>query len=98
MGHRDALDAKIKQVAVVTDKHFSDLHVYLEHLRDRLTTTFLDLLEGKEAVKFWVAAYVRYSHQIKDLTDMEPILLHSGKRIMKILLVLEGQLDTLLDT
>ena len=33
VGHRYAMDGKIKQVSFVSDKYFSDLDVYLEHLR-----------------------------------------------------------------
>ena len=35
VGHRYALDGTIKQMTFVSDKHFSDLDDYLEHLRDK---------------------------------------------------------------
>ena len=47
VGHRYAMDGKIKQVSFVSDKHYSDLDIYEEHLRAKLTTTILDLLDGK---------------------------------------------------
>ena len=40
VGHRYALDGTIKQITFVSDKHFSDLDDYLEHLRVKLTSTF----------------------------------------------------------
>ena len=55
LGHRYAMDGKIKQVSFVSDKHSTDLDVYLEYLRAKLTRTFLDLLDGKKAINFWVA-------------------------------------------
>ena len=62
VGHRYAIDGKIKQVSFISTKHFSDLDVYLEHLRAKLATTFLELLDDKQAINIWVAVYVRYSH------------------------------------
>ena len=35
-------------------KHFSDLEVYLEHLRAKLTTSFLDMIDDKHGVNFWL--------------------------------------------
>ena len=98
VGHRYAMEAKIKQVSFVTAKHFSDLDVYLEHLPAKLTTTFLDLLDEKQAINFLVAVYVRYSHPNKNLTDREPIGLHSGKRLVTSPLVFDRELDSLIDT
>ena len=88
VGQRYALDGTIKQMTFVSDKHFSDLDDYLEHLRVKLTSTFLELLDDKHGINFWVAVYVRYSHPNKDLTDTEPIVLQSGKRIVTSIVVL----------
>ena len=97
VGYRYAMDRKIK-VSFVSEKHFTDLDVYLEHLRAKLTSTFLDMLDGKQAINFWVAVNVHYSHPNKDLTDTEPIVLHSGKRIVTSLLVLDRRQDSIIDT
>ena len=97
VGHRYATDGKIKQVLVVREKHSTDLDVYLDHLRAKLTTTFLDMLDGKQAIHFWLTDYVRNAHPTKDLTDKEPIVLHSGKRIVTSPVVLDKQLDSLID-
>ena len=98
VGHRYAIDGKIKKVSFVRAQHFSDLDFYLGHLRASLTTTFQDLLDCKQGIKFWVAVYVRYSHQNKTLTEREPIVLHRGKRLVTRPLVLEKQLDSLIDS
>ena len=51
VGHWYAMDGKIKQVSFVSEKHFSDLDVYMEH-RAELTTTFLDMLDNKQGMNF----------------------------------------------
>ena len=43
--HRYAMDYKIKQVSFVNEKILSELDVYLEHLRAKLTTSILHLLD-----------------------------------------------------
>ena len=50
-GQRYEMDGKIKQVSFVSEKHFSDLDVYMEH-RAKLTTTFLDMLDNKQGMNF----------------------------------------------
>ena len=82
----------------VSDKLFSDLDVYLDHLRAKLTSTFLDMMDEKHGINFWVAVYVRYTHPTKDLGDQDTIILHSGKRIVTSSVVLDKQLDSLIDT
>ena len=47
VGHRYALDGIIKQMTFVSDKHFSYLDDYLEHLRAKLTQTFLDMIDDE---------------------------------------------------
>ena len=89
VGHRYALDGTIKQMTFVSDKHFSDLDVYLEHLRAKLTSTFLAMMDEKDGINFWVAVYVRYTHPTKDLGDKDMIILHSGKRIVTSPVVLD---------
>ena len=55
VGDRIATDCNIMRVSFVRDIHYSDLDIYLEHLGPKMTNTFLDLFEGKEAIKFWVS-------------------------------------------
>ena len=81
----------------VIEKHFSDLDVYLEHLRVKLTSTFLYMIEDKQGVNFWEAVYVLYTHPSKDLGNQDTIVLHSGKRIITSPVVLDKQLDSLID-
>ena len=98
VGDRFAIHGNIKQVSFVSEKHLLDLDVYLVHLRAKLTTTFLNLLDDKKGINFSMAVYVRYSHPTKGLGDMEPNVLHSGKRIITSHLVLDRQLDSIIDT
>ena len=97
VGQRYSLDRKIMQVTLISDKHYSDLDVYFADLRNKLASTFLDLLDNKHGINFWVAVSVRYTHPTKDVTDMEPVILHSGKRIVTSPVVLRAQLDSLID-
>ena len=55
------------------------------------------MLDGKQAINFWVADYVRYSQPTKDLSDTEPIVLHSWNRSITSPVGLDKQLDTLID-
>ena len=98
VGKRYAMDGKIKQVSFVSEKHFTDLDVYLEHLCPKLTTTFLAMLDDKQEINFWLAVYVRYTQPTKDQSDNEPIVLHSGKLLVTSTLVLARQLDTVIHT
>ena len=52
VGHRYAMEGKIKQVSFISEKHFTDLDDNLDHLRVKLPTTFLDMLDGKQAINF----------------------------------------------
>ena len=56
------------------------------------------MLDLKYAINFRVAVYVRYSQLNKDLTDMEHILLQSGKSSVTRTLVRDKHLDSLIDT
>ena len=51
VGHRYAMNGKIMQVSFDSDKHYSDLDVYLQDLRPKLTTNFLDLLDKLRVVR-----------------------------------------------
>ena len=62
VGHRYAMDGTIKQIAHVTDKLYPDLDVYLYDLPTKLTTTFLDLLDNKHRINFWIAVHERDTH------------------------------------
>ena len=42
VGQRHAMDSKIEQVSFVSDKPFSDLDIYLENPRAKLTTASSD--------------------------------------------------------
>ena len=53
------MDTKISQVPFRRSKHFPDLDLYLQHRRDKLTTTFLDLLDNTNGINLWVAVYLR---------------------------------------
>ena len=55
VGHRYAVDGTIKNMTFLSDKHVSDLDDYLEHLRAKLTTTLLDMIDDKHVVNFWAA-------------------------------------------
>ena len=52
VGNPYAMDGKSKQVSFVSDKHFIDLDDYLGHLCAKLTTTFLELVDDKQAINF----------------------------------------------
>ena len=43
VGERYSIDGKIVQVTVIRDKHYSDLDVYMEDLRNKLISTFTDI-------------------------------------------------------
>ena len=60
VGLRYALYVTMKQVTYLSDKHFSDLVVNIEDFLANLATTFLDLLDTKHGINFWVAVIVRY--------------------------------------
>ena len=98
VGYQYALDGTSKQVWLVSHKHVSVLDVYLEHLRVKLGTTFLDLLYKKNGIDFWVSVYVRYTDPNMDLGDLDTIVLHSGKRIVTSPVVFDNQLDALIDS
>ena len=97
MGHRYTLDGTMKQVSFVRDKHFSDVDVYFEHLRAKVTSTFLDMIDDKHGIICRVTVYLRYSHPTKVLGDMDTIVLHSGKRNVTSPVVLDKQLDSIID-
>ena len=63
-----------------------------------METTFLDLLDNKQAENILVADYFRYSHPTKDLHDMEPIDFHRWQRIIIGPVVLHKHLASLIDT
>ena len=52
VGDRYAMDGQIKQGSLHSDKHFLDLDEYLGHCRAKSRTTFLELLDDKQAINF----------------------------------------------
>ena len=97
VGERYSIDGKIVQVTLISDKHYSDLDVYLEDLRNKLMSTFTNILDSKHGINFFVAIHVRYTHPTNDQRNREPTILHSGKRIITSTLVLHRQLDSLIN-
>ena len=83
-------------MTLVRDKHFSDLDDYLEHLRAKLISNFLDMIHDKHGVNFWVAVYVRYTHPTTDLGDID--IFHSGKHSITRPVGLDKEIDALIDT
>ena len=83
----------MKQVSFLSEKHFSDLALYLEHFPAKLAPTFLDMIEDKYGIQFCVAVFVRYTEPSTDLADLDRIVLHSGKRIVTSPLVLYKEMD-----
>ena len=65
VGHRFENEAKKKRVSFASDKYFSDLAVYQQHLRAKLRTTIQDIFDDKQSINFSVAVYVRYSNPRK---------------------------------
>ena len=98
LGDLYAMDASIKQMSYGSDRNYADLDVYLHDLRAKLTTTFLELLENKHCMNFWVAVHVRYTYPTKDLGNSDTILLHSGMNSGPGPLVLDRQLGSLIET
>ena len=82
----------------VSDKHYFDLDIYLDDLREKLTSTFLELLHTQHGINLWVAVHVRYTNPTKVLGNSDSIVLHSGPNIVTSPLVLERKLDSLIDT
>ena len=66
VGERYSIDGKIVQVTHISDKHYSDLDVYLEDLRNQLMSTFTDILDSKHGINLFVAIHVRYTHPTND--------------------------------
>ena len=55
VGHLYAMDGTIKQMSFLSDTHYADMDIYLDDLRAKLTTTFLELLDKKHSINLWVA-------------------------------------------
>ena len=85
------------QVTLIRDKHYSDLDVYLEDIRNKLISPFTDILDSKHVINFLVAIHVRYTHPNNDQRKREPTILPSEKRIFTSTLVLHRQVDSLLN-
>ena len=85
------MDGKSKQMGFESEKHSADL----DHLGAKLTATFLDLLDGKQAVNLCVAVNVLYTHTRKELTKLDMIVLHIGRSIGPSRLALLPQHHTL---
>ena len=84
------MDGQSRKVSFVSDKHVSVLDNYLGQLLAKLATSFLDLLDDKQALNLWVAVFVRYSHPNNYLSANGPNVLHSGKRIVTSPLLLDS--------
>ena len=63
-----------------------------------MASTFLELRHEIEALDFWVAVNVSYSHPNKHLGAMDTIEFQSGQRVWRSPLVLDREVDSLIDT
>ena len=76
-----------------TNQPQKDLTRFLEALRNTIRPLLQKALESKHGVTFWVSLQVKYAHPSKEIKDMRPPFLHSGKRR----LIHETELDSILD-
>ena len=89
-----ALDGLIQDVKYEPVRHpQKNLVEFMGAVRSTITPLLQQALEAQKGVTFWVSLQVKYAHPTKEITDLNPPHLHSGKRR----LTHEGELQSILD-
>ena len=76
-----ALDGLIQDVKMEPRPHpLTDLMHFLTYMMDWVRPTVHAALEKLKGLSFWISIEVRYTHRAREVKDMQPQYLHTGKR------------------
>ena len=89
--HHDALYEVIPH-------YIDDLSHFLRAMVDKVRPMLHASLAAKKGVIFWVAVQVAYSHPTKEVIDMDPKYLHTGRRTLFHAKDIEDKLDEVVHT
>ena len=92
--HQPSLDGYVQDAKFVPTTHpHNNLAIILAAIRATIKPLLEEALKSNHGLSFWVSLQVKYMHPSKEITNMQPPFLHSGKKI----LLNETELDTTLD-
>ena len=92
--HQPALKGYVVDAKFAPTTHpHNNLAIILGAVRSTIKPLLVEALKSKHGLSFWVSLQVKYMHPSKEIKDMNPPFLHSGKKI----LINEAELDTILD-
>ena len=88
-----SLGGSVEHVTLISKKQEKNLDLYLAALSKRLSIYFQATLLNHKAICFWTAIHVKYGHPNKDVKNITPVILHTGKQVLTSAEILPQQLE-----